>query len=197
MSRKVTIVSNETQSQKVFVSNATTLGELKSEVQAAGINTSNVSWYEGHLRAELMDDTAVLPTSVMYKGVETTDLTFLLSPTSKKIKSGMGRYDVYKQIVELNLQETCKSKYGKNYTQVSTENLMALVEEAKAPKCEESSNPNCESCNLKEAFEMLVEELYNEDAIDSTTYRAIMDVLNPTKDKLTQKEIEEMFDFVN
>lgn len=86
--RKVIIVNNKTQSQKTIMSNATTLGELKAEARAAGINIEDMTWYEGHMRAELKDDAAPLPATVMWKGTETTDLTFLLTQPEKKVKSG-------------------------------------------------------------------------------------------------------------
>lgn len=86
--RKVIIMNNKTQSQKTIMSNATTLGELKAEARNAGINIEDMTWYEGHMRAELKDDAAPLPATVMWKGTETTDLTFLLTQPEKKVKSG-------------------------------------------------------------------------------------------------------------
>lgn len=186
MSRKVTIVNNETQSQKTFMSNATTLGELKNEAVNAGIVVTDKSWYEGHLRAEIIDDNAVLPTSVMYKGLETTDLTFLLTTTAKKIKSG-GRYDVYKQIVDMNLQETCKSVYGKNYTQVSTANLEKLIAENSPEEVP------CEGC-VSKGLAILVQELFDEGIISYNTYKQVMGIKE--EETLSEKEINEMFDFV-
>lgn len=42
----------------------------------------------------------------------------------------MERKEVYAQIKSLGLEETVKAQYGKNYTQVSTANLIAVVEAA-------------------------------------------------------------------
>ena len=63
--RKVTIINNKTQSQKVIQdSEATTLGELKREMRERGIEYEGMTFYEGHLRAELKDDASPLPATV-------------------------------------------------------------------------------------------------------------------------------------
>ena len=55
--RKVTIINSRSQSQKVIQdSKATTLGELKAEMRERGIDYSGMTFYEGHMRAELKDD---------------------------------------------------------------------------------------------------------------------------------------------
>lgn len=130
--RKVTIINSKTQSQKVIEnSTATTLGELKSEMRAAGIDYDGMTFYEGHMRAELKDDAAPLPTNIPYKGTTVNDLIFMLTTPEKKVKSGMfTRNEAYAEIKRLGLQDECKKKYGKNFTQCSTDNLVALIESA-------------------------------------------------------------------
>lgn len=39
----------------------------------------------------------------------------------------MDRKEAYEQIKKLNLQEECKKKYGKNFTQCSTDSLEQLI----------------------------------------------------------------------
>lgn len=130
--RKVTIINSKTQSQKVIEnSTATTLGELKSEMRAAGIDYDGMTFYEGHMRAELKDDAAPLPTNIPYKGTTVNDLIFMLTTPEKKVKSGMiTRKEAYAEINRLGLQDECKRKYGRNLTQCSTDNLVALIESA-------------------------------------------------------------------
>lgn len=41
----------------------------------------------------------------------------------------MNRKQLYNEITSLGLQEEVKSRYGKNYTQCSNENLQKLVDE--------------------------------------------------------------------
>lgn len=208
--RKVIIVNNKTQSQKTIMSNATTLGELKAEARAAGINIEDMTWYEGHMRAELKDDAAPLPATVMWKGTETTDLTFLLTQPEKKVKSGaMSRAEVYAEIKAKNLQKACFDKYGKNFTQCSTNDLFILIEEnqnhQQAHECptakmfKEATKETAKG-NLEGAFEALVKELYDDDYLDEEQYSRIMAIFKgekyETPEKMSQEEIEEMFNFV-
>lgn len=204
--RKVIIVNNKTQSQKTIMSNATTLGELKAEARAAGINIEDMTWYEGHMRAELMDDASPLPATVMWKGTETTDLTFLLTQPEKKVKSGvMSRAEAYSKIKTWGLQKACMDKYGKNFTQCSTNDLIALIEanEAHQPahECPRAKMFKEEpKGNMSEAFKTLVNILYQSGYLEVEDYEDIMSELEGKKvasDKMSQEEIDEMFDFVN
>lgn len=203
--RKVIIVNNKTQSQKTIMSNATTLGELKAEARNAGINIEDMTWYEGHMRAELKDDSAPLPATVMWKGTETTDLTFLLTQPEKKVKSGaMSRAEAYAEIKAKNLQKACMDKYGKNFTQCSTNDLFILIEENQshqpAHECPRAKMFKEEpKGNLSEAFKALVNVLYQSDYLEVEDYEDIMAELEGkkvTSDKMSQKEIDEMFSFV-
>ena len=103
--RKVTIINSRTQSQKVIQdSKATTLGELKQEMRERGINYEGMTFYEGHIRAELIDDAASLPNNIPYKGQVVNDLVFMLTTPNKNIKSGaMSREEVYSEIKKRNL----------------------------------------------------------------------------------------------
>lgn len=203
--RKVIIVNNKTQSQKTIMSNATTLGELKAEAVAAGINIEDMTWYEGHMRAELKDDSAPLPATVMWKGTETTDLTFLLTQPEKKVKSGaMSRAEAYAEIKAKNLQKACMDKYGKNFTQCSTNDLFILIEENQnhqpTHECPRAKMFKEEpKGNLSEAFKALVNVLYQSDYLEVEDYEDIMSELEGkkvTSDKMSQEEIDEMFSFV-
>lgn len=206
--RKVIIVNNKTQSQKTIMSNATTLGELKAEARAAGINIEDMTWYEGHMRAELKDDAAPLPATVMWKGTETTDLTFLLTQPEKKVKSGaLDRATAYSHIKSLGLQEACKAKYGKNFTQCSTSDLIALIDEntkqeaIEMPQVEKDTEITpAKKGNVEEALVELVSVLYDGGVIyqeDKDSVLSILEGKKVTSDKMSQKEIDEMFDFVN
>ena len=208
--RKVIIINNKTQSQKTIMSNANTLGELKAEARNAGVNIEGMTWYEGHMRAELKDDSAELPATVMWKGQETTDLTFLLTQPEKKVKSGiMSRAEAYAEIKAKNLQKACIDKYGKNFTQCSTNDLIALIEENQnhqpAHECPRAKMFNeatkeTPKSNLEGAFEALVKELYDTDYLDEEQYSRIMAIFKGEKyeapEKMSQKEIDEMFNFV-
>ncbi len=124
------------------MSEAETLGALKADMRRAGINYDNMTFYEGRTRTELKDDASVLPTNIPVAAKGTTpatttnDLVFMLTTANKKIRSGAGdRPAAYAKIKQLGLQDACKAKYGKNFTQCSTSDLEALIAGA-SPKVE-------------------------------------------------------------
>ena len=140
--RKILFVMNNSSSQKSIMSEAETLGALKADMRREGINYDNMTFYEGRTRTELKDDASVLPTNVPVAAKGTTpatttnDLVFMLTTANKKIRSGAGdRPAAYAKIKQLGLQDACKAKYGKNFTQCSTSDLEALIADA-SPKVE-------------------------------------------------------------
>ena len=222
--RKVTIINNKTQSQKVIqASTATTLGELKREMREAGIEYEGMTFFEGHLRAELKDDASILPTNIPYKGQVVNNLTFLLTAPEKKIKSGaMSRAEAYNAIKARGLQDECVKRFGKNFTMCKTQDLIDLLGEGspvkeekkevvkeKAAKevketKEEEVKPKVTATsegNVAGALEVLLEDLYGSDVIEEGTYDRAMAVLKGTTykapEKMSKAEINKMFDFVH
>lgn len=226
--RKVTIINNKTQSQKVIqASSATTLGELKREMREAGIEYEGMTFFEGHLRAELKDDASILPTNIPYKGQVVNDLTFLLTAPEKKIKSGaMSRAEAYNAIKARGLQDECVKRFGKNFTMCKTQDLIDLLGEGSAKAApvkeekkevvkekaakevketkKEEEKPEVTATsegNVAGALEVLLEDLYGSDVIEEGTYDRAMAVLKGTTykapEKMSRSEINKMFDFVH
>lgn len=226
--RKVTIINNKTQSQKVIqASTATTLGELKREMREAGIEYEGMTFFEGHLRAELKDDASILPTNIPYKGQVVNDLTFLLTAPEKKIKSGaMSRAEAYNAIKARGLQNECVKRFGKNFTMCKTQDLIDLLGEGSAKAApvkkekkevvkekaakevketkKEEEKPEVTATsegNVAGALEILLEDLYGSDTIEENTYNRAMAVLKGTTykapEKMSRSEINKMFDFVH
>lgn len=138
--RKIIIVNSKTQSQKVISgSTATTLGELKAEMDQLNIPYTGATFLEGRSKVELNDNDALLPTNIPYKGEITNDLVFMLTTPEKKITSGaapkLSRQDLYASIKELDLEQACIDKYGKNFTKCKNTELASLisVKEVKVP----------------------------------------------------------------
>ena len=222
--RKVTIINSKTQSQKVIQdSKATTLGELKQEMRERGIDYTGMTFFEGHMRAELKDDAAPLPTNIPYKGQVVNDLTFMLTAPEKKVKSGaMSRAEAYAEIKKRGLQGACVDKFGKNFTQCSTADLISLIERnsakvAPAPKAKKpvkaapatpakaeeapvAPETPATGCNCSKALAILTEALYEDETIEEETYDAVMATLKGgsynAPEKMSKKEIDTMFDFV-
>ena len=211
--RKVTVINNKTQSQKVIpASAATTLGELKREMREAGIEYEGMTFFEGHLRAELKDDASILPVNIPYKGQIVNDLTFLLTAPEKKIRSGaMSRAEAYSAVKARGLQDECVKRFGKNFTLCKTRDLIGLLDECpsrpapvgeKAAEEEEISGESpVPGGNVAGALEVLLEGLYGSDTIGEVTYSRAMAELKGTDckepERMPRSEINRMFDFVH
>lgn len=221
--RKVTIINNRTQSQKVIMSSASTLGELKRDMREAGVSYEGMTFFEGHMRAELKDNSAPLPETVKWKGEDVNELTFLLTAPEKKIKSGSERTDAYAKIKELGLQDACQKKYGKNFTMCKTSELLELIEsnsangkkaiakpaakkeeqvkETKAEAKKEVEADTTKDSSLRKSFDTLVSILYENGILDEIQYAQVKEILSgssesSSSEKLSKAEIDEMFGFV-
>jgi hypothetical protein len=208
--RKITIVQTKNQKKSVIMSSATTLAELKNDLRANDIDYDGMTFFEGTSKVELINNDSVLPHDVPYKGTVTNELVFMLTNTNKKIRSGaMSRAEAYSKIKSMGLGELCKEKYGKNFTQCSTNDLIALIEaneiHQQAHECPRAKMFNevvkeTSKGNLEGAFEALVSELYDNDCLGEEQYSRIMAIFKGEKyeapEKMSQKEIDEMFSFV-
>ena len=125
--RKITIISTKNHSTKVINSAATTLGELKTDLNNAGIGYTDCTFFEGLTKTELKNNDAILPHDVPYKGTITNNLVFMITNASKKIKSGADRKSIIAEIKAKNLTEVVKNTYGKNYTNCKTEDLEKIL----------------------------------------------------------------------
>lgn len=128
MEREVLIANTKTQKRSKVTTSATTLGELKADLRAAGIDYNGMTFTEGISKTQLLDDTTQLPQNIMYKGQPTNNLVILLTNTKKNIASGtMSRKEVYQTIKDNNLQEAVKEEFGRNFTQVTTSDLLVFL----------------------------------------------------------------------
>ena len=130
MLRQITVANTKTQKRDKFECDVETLGELKKELDARGIDYSGMSFTEGLSKTILTDDTSVLPSNLPYKDQRTNNLVILLTNTEKKISSGADRKALYAAIKEHNLQEQIQKKFGKNYTNVGSDDLEKFVNNA-------------------------------------------------------------------
>lgn len=178
-SRKITIVTTVNgQSKKVIMSSATTLGELKTDLNANGISYEDMDFYEGVSKTKILNDDSILPANVPYKGTTTNELVFMLSTTNKKIRSGatLTRPAIYARIKEMNLQDAIKLEFGRNFTQVSTDDLISFINENEV---EETPAPTGITSNLSlhEAFKKLLDVLCDNGIIDDDDDEEIKVVL--------------------
>lgn len=157
--RKITVVSTTANTKLVIETNATTLEELKRDLDAANLNYEGMVFYEGLSRTELIDDDSQLPHDVTRTNretgeVETTnELLFLLSPSAKKYNSGVSgtnehRTKLFNFIRKNKLQDDLRKKTGKSFTNCSTEVLENFVSKYKA-KVNKNSVKEQKECECK------------------------------------------------
>lgn len=211
--RKITIVSTQSQKKSVIMSAATTLAELKDDLRANGISYAGMTFYEGLSKTEILNDDSLLPQNVSYKGTTTNELVFMLTNNEKKVRSGaeMSRAEAFSAIKENNLQQECKEKFGKAYANCTTFELISFLEEKTRKNTEEvnvgttskvtKSNPNKEIALLKGAFVTLVNVLENENCIGEEDKDDILSILRGkvavnNSSVYSDKEIDAMFDFI-
>lgn len=176
-----TVVDTETQTTKVINSSATTVAALKRDLVANGFNVTDKTIQEAITRTEFKDDNSLLPHDVPYKGRITNDLVFRLTKSNKQIKSGsIDRKEVYAVIKAQNLEEDVKKAFGRNFTQVSTENLANFINNHR--------NNNVASCDhldpkyvTKGAFTKLLNILVDNACIDHYEMNNILNDTATTK----------------
>ena len=201
--RKITVVDSQSQSVKVIMSAAETLGELKQDLSANGYSLENKAFYEGLTRIELKTDNSILPHDVPRNGTTTNELVIRITTAQKKINSGMTRAEVYQAIKEKNLAETVKNMYGKNFTQCSTADLLTVIaasgnKEAAKPISEPVIDSNAE---LIEKSIAKLQELLNSGSnlSDAEVFALNSFVDGNPKEALvspySEEELESMFNF--
>lgn len=218
--RNVRIINNRAQNQTVIEnSTATTLGELKAEMRAHNIDYTGMTFYEGHMRVELKDDASILPTNIPYKGTVTNDLVFLLTAPEKKIKSGaMTRNELITEAKRLGFpgnptqaKSAVLADFINGNTPKATEAAPATKKAAKKEEAKVEEAPvapteaTCAACVCKKAIEKLAKIMYENSDLCEEEYYEVLELLEgnsaveeSTNDsgKLSQKEINELFDFV-
>ena len=191
--RKITIIQTKNQKKSVIMSSATTLAELKSDLRANGIDYDGMTFFEGTSKVELKNGASVLPHDVPYKGTVTNELVFMLTNTNKKIHSGaMSRAEAYSKIKSMGLGELCKENYGKNFTQCSTNDLIALIEgntTKEAPKAtKKEEKPVKEEPKKEETKEAPAKE--NTECVDNVARAAISRLVEILEENGTIEECE-------
>ena len=98
--RNIIVWSTKTQQKQVVSTGAETLADLKVDLAAAGIDTKDMTFYEGLTKTELKADASLLPKDVNYKGAVTNELVIMLTVVNNKISSGraLTRPEVYREM---------------------------------------------------------------------------------------------------
>lgn len=192
--REILIANTNTQKRYKLTTAAETLGELKAAMSSADIDYSNLEFTEGISKTKLLDDSTQLPKNVMYKGQATNNLVILLTNTKKNIASGSEytRQEVYNLIKEGNLQEGVKETFGRNFTQVPTDDLVTYVQKynesvaagEEEPESEEEPDTTEDETipvnlsSVEGSLILLVDTLVKKQAIDKNGVMELVNALN-------------------
>lgn len=207
--RNIIVWSTKTQQKQVVSTGAETLAALKTDLAAAGIDTKDMTFYEGLTKTELKADASLLPKDVNYKGTVTNELVIMLTVVNNKISSGraMTRPEVYREMKRSTvLADRCKAVFGRPYTQVSTVELEALINREKAAAARKAPKPSVKVVvpttrpNVLVGLATLAEALFTEGVLSPATYSEITVALGSTPKEIkvgsyTLDEMNQMFDF--
>lgn len=184
--RKITIANTRDQKKSVIMTAATTLGELKRDLDAAGINYAEMDFIEAITKTQLRGDDSVLPHDVPFNHTTTNELVFLLTVPNRKIKSGGNRDEVYERINNtpdsFELKEAIKNHFGRNYTMVTTMDLEDFIDDWNHLR---HNNNECFCCNREMTIEERVEALEQKVGNLHEAMMNVIDVLDvdyPTDD---------------
>lgn len=182
MEREILIANTKTQKRSKVTTSATTLGELKADLRAAGIDYNGMTFTEGISKTQLLDDATQLPQNVIYKGQPTNNLVILLTNTKKNIASGtMSRKEVYQAIKDNNLQEAVKEEFGRNFTQVPTSDLLVFLAQDGNAEVTETLNDKPTDTENNDIIASEVEEKETPDTEDEDLPDYVDDIITDTR----------------
>nr|DAU16096.1 MAG TPA: hypothetical protein [Caudoviricetes sp.] len=182
MEREILIANTKTQKRSKVTTSATTLGELKADLRAAGIDYNGMTFTEGISKTQLLDDATQLPQNVMYKGQPTNNLVILLTNTKKNIASGtMSRKEVYQAIKDNNLQDAVKEEFGRNFTQVPTSDLLVFLAQDGNAEVTETLNDKPADTENNDIIAPEVKEKETPDTEDEDLPDYVDDIITDTR----------------
>lgn len=182
MEREILIANTKTQKRSKVTTSATTLGELKADLRAAGIDYNGMTFTEGISKTQLLDDATQLPQNIMYKGQPTNNLVILLTNTKKNIASGtMSRKEVYQAIKDNNLQEAVKEEFGRNFTQVPTSDLLVFLAQDGNAEVTETLDDKPTDTENNDIIASEVEEKETPDTEDEDLPDYVDDIITDTR----------------
>lgn len=190
--RKITVVINSTNETRTIETDATTLGQLKSDLLIAGIETDGLVFFEGLTRTEMVDDESRLPVDVIRNGNVTNNLVFMLTRPKANIKSGADtlRTLLYSKIREYELQDKAITTFGYNFTNCSNAELTELIE---------NHEEGQKGSGVKFVLSNILDVLAEKDIMEVDLYNQLVDALDEEEVKeeiqspYTQEEIEDLF----
>ena len=120
-----------------------TLGELKRLLSQKGINYTNMDFIEGVTNTKLLTDDSRIPDNIPFKGKITNNVFINILQKDAKIKSGID----YAELTRTELLSFAKTfaeeileRFGKNFTQVKSADLIVFLEDKdEEAECEDDN----------------------------------------------------------
>lgn len=191
---QIIVLSTKTQKKYTLDVQGNTLADLKAVMQNNGIDYNGMTFFEGRTKTELLSDQSQFPENAIIR----------LTKSEKKITSGaelVSRQDAYAAIKANNLALAIQKKFGKNFTQCKTQDLLDFIKKAtkaSAPKVAEvaevlgtpnTSKAECSCATSKEAW---IQSGLDNGYIDNNTATQLR---NAVKIESISKEDLDMFNF--
>lgn len=193
---QIIVLSTKTQKKYTLDVQGNTLADLKAVMQNNGIDYNGMTFFEGRTKTELLSDQSQFPENAIIR----------LTKSEKKITSGaelITRQDAYAAIKANNLSLAIQKKFGKNFTQCKTQDLLDFIKKAtktSAPKVivpkvaevpETSKAPKAE-CSCATNKEAWIQSGLDNGYIDNDTATQLR---NAVKIESISKEDLDMFNF--
>lgn len=134
--RKITIVFDNTNEVCEFESKATTLGEMKAELSAKGVNTDKFEFHEATSLTIFTHNDTKLPEEVVspVSGEKTPDLAFMMVSKNKNIDSGrstskvsIDRNKAFGLIKNAGMKDKFENETGKRMTNASSDVILEFI----------------------------------------------------------------------
>lgn len=197
--RKVIVLVQSTGKKSIVEGEFKTLGDLKEAMTNEGVEYPSVCEFkEGRTKTIFVDDAAVLPTNVEWKGAVSDDLTVYVTAPKSKIASGgeLSRAELYDFIKKNNLQEEVKKTFGRVFSSVSTDKLNAFVSSYTTPTKTSSGLDE-----FKKTVENALKDAYNDDRMSLNTLNLLMhkifgvEMAEPSEEDMSFEELLGEYNF--
>lgn len=130
-----------------------TLRDLKDLLDAEGIDYTNMKFNEGVTGTTLLHDDSIIPDNIPFKGEIIHNVFINMTMQDNKVSSGMDRKALYEQVKPY--ADEVKDIFGKHYTNVGTNALIAFLAEKESPSKPESH------CEPNDSQDVTIEDAIN------------------------------------
>lgn len=191
---QIIVLSTKTQKKYTLDVQGNTLADLKAVMQNNGIDYNGMTFFEGRTKTELLSDQSQFPENAIIR----------LTKSEKKITSGaelVTRQDAYAAIKANNLALAIQKKFGKNFTQCKTQDLLDFIKKttkvsapkvAEVPEIPETSKAPKVECSCVTSKEAWIQSGLDNGYIDNETATQLR---NSVKVESISKEDLDMFNF--